>query len=1069
MDSSIPSPFNNTLKKYINEINNMSFNNLVESPYISTLSFNLKYPIILFNKYPLTRDLFLHNSSRIKENYFRIQVYPPEYFEVKPAFGIIPKNDFILVKIRFKPQPYLSNTKPEIFGYLKLRSLNGYTMERITLHAINYPSIKLSTNEIKIGYCPEGYSRDFSFYVTNLTSTKLFIAALLKDNSSSNRFIFPFESDELNPYEKKMFIGKFLPLERDKGKELYNQILVITGNGEILRLNISGICDESIKIYKKKLDFGPTDIYSSEITKTLIIENIDKYNSIPILMEASTNEIVINNGNNIVLNPSEIRKLKIKFTSYYSGYRQETIYITCPFTKMKIIDVIAHSGPSLIFPVYKEIYFPIVKINEVTVLNVPLLNMTDKQVNCIMYMPVLNNPFNFCIKTKPSILEFKGYEDKNYKGIKLKFKEKGTAIISIIFCSNICGIYKIPIMLKVDKNNSIKLNNYFLFGSAYNNEIYKTKTTNFNKYLTFYNDKSDTQILNRYEQLNKNNLTMSDNLNYSPNESSIFEIKTKKISINYNETYKNNNFKFINLFNKTNKPQKYHLIISKPFIASGPSEGMVEANTMIDIQISVKLDLIEDRNLIEDEVIIYGVLTIFDDTETHEAISVNIECTINDMINVGIRRGISGIEYPLYAGITKLSRNFILRNKSPNSIRCNIYLKKTDSKIEKIIFRNPYLNKRILEEMRATKERRSQFSQNIKTIVIKPFEVSEVEISYSLLKIRSLNVGFFIEYFTSLTDDIDIESKNLKDIQNVEFTEVIILKGYSKPPSININKTLLDFGCISDDDKVKNQLISYLNNNADKYDLLTFVSYPFSLEGNAINSLEPNNPIEIPVKYLYRKFGPQHQTLIYNQEIRTFNSLFIYGNIALCRIDVNIFKPKMAFSVDKNHYIVENNSFDFGFLPYEDTVIKTFCIRNNGSIDYIIQDINIMKCTDDNNKYKCIIEDYNPNDNFINWEENLDKYFNDDYLDKYEYDMDEKIKRFKVKEQYIDCNFEKLFGDSRSNTNNNNNNNLDTNNSETVKIERIDRIPMFPVTLKPNQKLNINLLISPQKIVIIYL
>ncbi|OUM62157.1 hypothetical protein PIROE2DRAFT_62078 [Piromyces sp. E2] len=1032
-DSEIPSQ-TNSLKKYIDEINNISFQSIVDSPYISTLSFNLKYPIIVLNKYPLTRDLFLHNSSRIKDNYFRIQVYPPEYFEVKPSFGLIPKNDYLLIKVRFKPKPYLANPKPEIFGYLKVRSLNGYSMERIALHAINYPSIKISINKINIGYCPDGYCRDFSFYITNITTTTVSVSLLLKNNSNSNRFIFPFESDELYPHEKKIYKGKFLPTKDDREKELTNQILIVTGTGEILKIDLCAKCGESVKIYKNKLDFGPTDIYSHEITKTLIIENIDKYNKVPILMEASTNEIIINDNEIINLNPSEIKKIKIKFTSYYSGERQEFIYITCPFTNIRTIEVVAFSGPSMIFPVYKEIYFPTIKINEVSLLNVPLINMVNKQVSCILYMPCLNNPFNLSIKTKSSLIEFKVYEDKNFKGIKIKFKGKETAIISVIFCSNLSGIFKIPIYLKVDKNSSIKLNNYFLFGSAYDNQIYIQKAANFNKYLTFYTEQNNTQILNKYEQLNKNTLKSTDNLNMFKNKSDIFEIKTNRISLNYNETYKNNNTKYITLFNQTEKSQKYYLIISSPFEVTLPKEGYIDANTMINIPISMNLDMIEDKYLVDNEIIFFGILTIFDDSENHNAISVSIEGTVNDAISIGIRKNISGIRYPLYAGITKISRNFIIRNKSPNTLRCYIYLRKTDSKLEKLINRNPYLNKRILEEMTETKERRSQFTQNLKTLLLNPYETSSVEISYSLLNIRSLNTGFFIEYFNSLTDDFDIGSSDLKDIQNVEFTRVIILKGYTKPSNITISDKYVDFGSMPDH-KVIEKSIKITNSNHDKYNLISFAPYPFSLGKNNIKVLDPNEPVDIPIKYLYRKIGPQHQSLIYNMEINSYQSIPIFGNIGICETKINIFQPKMIFSVNKNHYVIENNHVDFGYLSYDNKLIKYFNLRNNGTLDFTIHEINILKYMNDSNNYECIVEEANPNDIVIKWDDKIYNNFEYKFLNSVEYDMDETIRKYKVKEQYSNPKFEKLFSNNRIG---------DANNNENIIVEKIDRTPMFP-------------------------
>lgn len=88
-----------------------------------------KAPVI-FSRPPFSRDLYLYNKLVTQDAPFQIKVEPSQIFTVSPSFGVIPKGESVKITVKFRPNPTLITFKGEINGYLRLKTVDGFPLER---------------------------------------------------------------------------------------------------------------------------------------------------------------------------------------------------------------------------------------------------------------------------------------------------------------------------------------------------------------------------------------------------------------------------------------------------------------------------------------------------------------------------------------------------------------------------------------------------------------------------------------------------------------------------------------------------------------------------------------------------------------------------------------------------------------------------------------------------------------------------------------------------------------------------------------------------------------------------
>ena len=84
-----------------------------------------------------------------------LQVVPSRFFSAVPAFGEIPPESSVDVQLQFTPHSTDADLASRtINGYVRLRSIDGFPLERISLSACNGHLLRLYDSRVDFGFCP---------------------------------------------------------------------------------------------------------------------------------------------------------------------------------------------------------------------------------------------------------------------------------------------------------------------------------------------------------------------------------------------------------------------------------------------------------------------------------------------------------------------------------------------------------------------------------------------------------------------------------------------------------------------------------------------------------------------------------------------------------------------------------------------------------------------------------------------------------------------------------------------------------------------------------------------------
>jgi hypothetical protein len=85
---------------------------------------------IAFKNTPFTQDFTIHNKTTKEAMFLFLQASPSKYFSVTPSFLIIQPLDHAKIHVHFTPQPFLLRHKLDVPGFLRVRTISGFPMER---------------------------------------------------------------------------------------------------------------------------------------------------------------------------------------------------------------------------------------------------------------------------------------------------------------------------------------------------------------------------------------------------------------------------------------------------------------------------------------------------------------------------------------------------------------------------------------------------------------------------------------------------------------------------------------------------------------------------------------------------------------------------------------------------------------------------------------------------------------------------------------------------------------------------------------------------------------------------
>jgi len=317
--------------------------------------------------------------------------------------------------------------------------------------------------------------------------------------------------------------------------------VITTKMGEIYFIKLKAVCGYSISI-NKKLDFGTTDIYYRSATKRLTLENKDPIYPLSVPLIPSSNEIIINDNQQVMLHPNERKQIKVDFNSIITGIRNESIAINNSISEVKEISVNAISGPIILIPVFDEIGFPLTfPFTEVSI-KIPLINVINEKVKCLITVPK-NTPFNISLADNETTIIPHNNVDNTVKNLYFEIKEKSTIFIKVTYCSWTQGLYRVNLNFELDSPYKLHLYTIILSACCVAKSRKSYEIEKLARIRKFFNNRSDCPLFKGTEPDNIETL-YKDHSSRVLTLPSQFTVMSKSIFMEDNdETVKEEKFK----------------------------------------------------------------------------------------------------------------------------------------------------------------------------------------------------------------------------------------------------------------------------------------------------------------------------------------------------------------------------------------------------------------------------------------------------------------------------------------------------------------------------------------------
>ncbi|KAJ3091902.1 hypothetical protein HK102_012703 [Quaeritorhiza haematococci] len=476
-----PSTAHSSKEKPLSELEQLAKDATYQIPDLSALTLNLTPPLITFNRGPGEREVYLQNRQVTSAVAFRIQATPSRFFKVFPSFGVVPPSGSVPLMVSFTPCPHEVRKFAEVSGFLRIRTEDGFPMERVALRAYNPPVVKVQPLSIDFGYCPPKDYRTAAVVIMNLLPVDCPCVMLVLPSETSRLFQISPTQSILQSREKKTFSVKFTPASEEyRGLTAVDRLVLIAFGNEVHYIELRGTCDEALKVFETKLDFGPTDLYYGPAEKKVLLQNRDAERPLPVSFTSSTNEIRVNRSEPIVLAPAEERLVDVQFLSTLGGPRTETLSFHAPHSATHQISVVTFTGPTMIVPIMDDILFPPTVPSQPISVHVPLVNLSAAPTTCLITVPI-GSPFSMAMidpeysnRKLPGqseiILEGSSYEGPESIGLAMILGPRVTAVVEIVFIHNrpTGGTFRVPLMVQTTKPRKAHVATLYLNGIVLN-------------------------------------------------------------------------------------------------------------------------------------------------------------------------------------------------------------------------------------------------------------------------------------------------------------------------------------------------------------------------------------------------------------------------------------------------------------------------------------------------------------------------------------------------------------------------------------------------------------------------
>ncbi|KAJ3071797.1 Ribonucleoside-diphosphate reductase large subunit [Podochytrium sp. JEL0797] len=847
------------------------------------LSFSLNPPMIVFNRYPHHRDLFLQNRSATDDLSFYLQASPPEFFSVTPSFGQI---------------------------------LRG---ESITLKAYNIPALKVYPDVIEFGICPKNETRTAVVLLHSNVSIECPCLALVSQSVPEQDcpFAVPFSWSQplLLPKEKKSIKILFKPTADGVFKE---KLYIIAMGGDVYSVDLKGTGGPTIKVSEEKLDMGPTDIYYNSVSRRIFVENKDPVNEIPVRFHVSTDEIEVNHCSDLMLSPGEVKAVNVSFKSKFTGYRHESFKITAPNALVPPIAVVAVSGPAVLIPVMEDIIFPATIAGAASSVYIPIRNLSSSPAHLQISMPQ-NSPFTIkLIEAENSVIskssiELRPFETAEASGCSVTVTAHMTAVLQIFFKSSATGTFRVQLTTSTVKPKKAVVATHFLNAVSIN-ESFMTRETPLPQIRKFLASPAREKPSGVFDKKAEGKPT-----NVHPKTSQVFEMDPP-IQMCFGAALKaksENIWEYVTLTNLVDSVQKYTLLLSAPFYTSVPLEGEIEPFTSLDIPLRVNTAAFAVESNVDNlDKTMIGQVAAFDDA--FGVVSSGIIGTVGDLVAAEIRKDTDIIQFnPV---------------RSPLELVWEGRVVAASSKVAARNVGDENLTTTTLTEW-------CPFGVMVSRINLKPFDYATVEIHFQATSSGTYSGRLMMTYVDPVYHIINNEYHRTRVKRDLPSVGVQCAVGAAE---IELDKEPINFGDILNFIPAEKSLVLHNRQMIEsRTPLMSCI--PFRTKDSIVN-VPKEDSLPLSVYFQSGKSKFYNSFLWLSSENGTTQTVPILANAGFSLLTTNLAEPlpceidekeDTQVNVDSKHFI------EFGFVGQSSSKMKVLHLSNHGTFEMIVKNITV--------------------------------------------------------------------------------------------------------------------------------
>ncbi|KAJ3407855.1 hypothetical protein HDV05_005247, partial [Chytridiales sp. JEL 0842] len=889
----------------------------------STLTFNMSTQGITFNRFPFTREIFLLNRSLTHDVPFILQLDPPQYFSVTPAFGKVGRGESLLVTVAYQPNPHQYSRNPEISGFLRVRGLDGYPYERIPLKGYQLPAIKSYPEQVNLGHCPDGETRRGVICIQNILPIECPCVLVFQPSETYSMFSITPSQAVLLPNETKQFQITFSPFITGN---ITDHLLIVSFGGEVSRVSVHGYSGPSVRVLETKLDFGPTDIFYNAVSRKITLINDNDKEYVPVRFESSTYEITVDEGRSIQLLPGETKQVDVKFLSSITGNRQETLQAFAPDSVIQPIEVEAFSGPTVCIPILEDVIFPTTLTMQPVSIKLPITNLSNGSIHCLITLPQ-NAPFTIKLldpeyanrKTLERVsltIELKPFEGVDTVGGTLSIGPKLTAVLEITFLSSTWGTFRAPLTTQITKPRKLLVGTHYLSAVAVN-EAYLSRDAPVDAIARFLAnpalEATNGVLLKKSADGRQNN--EPDTLQKS---SEVFELDPSSLMCfgdgvkgNFKEMYE-----FVTLTNVASAPRRYKIVLSKPFVTDAPLTGILDGMSCLEIPVRLDPSAFStsyNRHIQDYSAI--GQLTVFDDGEKLGHVSCSLHGTYGDLIGIEVRQNVDAIKFPPLRVMDKYSRRIFIHNKAPFETIWEGRISVADR------------NFRVEET--GTGAEWSPFGLNTTRVNLKPFEFGAVDILFQATSSGDYYARMSMGYIDPVNHVVDGEYQKSRIKRPLRALHYSCTVGISE---IECLPDCLNFGDVSVTDK-ESRALTIQNTQPIDAEILLSCPEPFTVERKkAIIS----RCTQLEVGILFQSTVPKmfSEFVRVNYGSKTV-SIPLFALSGILSLSTSLAKPVKS---DLTDMALEappalNNCIDFNYVNLTNPKTRSLEIYNTGTLE----------------------------------------------------------------------------------------------------------------------------------------